>query len=325
MLSRAAESIYWMERYRERAENTARAVDCSLQLSLDAPAERESPWGPVVLASGDEELYKELGGTLSKKAAMNFLTFEERNPNSILSCLSKARDNARSVREIIAAEMWQELNTAYLYVRNAAADPAASPTPHEFYTRVKRHGQVFAGIADATMLRGEAWHFGRMGAMLERADKTSRLLDMKYFLLLPSVDDVGAPYDGLQWSALLDAVGALEFYRKKHRQILHADVVDFLVLNPDFPRSILHCLLELEKSLRALTGTPPGQPGNDAERLLGRLRSDLGFCRVEDVMRRGLHEFLNDVQVRLDEVNAALSTIFFTPSATHAAGHSHDQ
>lgn len=313
MLSRAAEAVFWMERYRERAENTARAVDCSLHLSLDAPADRGSPWGPVVEASGDEELYRELCGEMSEKGATHFLTFEEKNPNSILSCLRKARDNARSIRDSIATAMWEELNTAYLYVCGSAADPAARPTPREIYTRVKRHSHVFVGIARATMLRGEAWHFGRLGLMLERADKTSRLLDMKYFLLLPSVEDVGAPYDSLQWSALLEAVGALEFYRKKYGQVLHSHVVEFMVLNPDFPRSILFCLLEAEKSLLALMGTASSQPGTDAERLLGRLRSELEYLRVQDLMKRGTHEFYNDVQIRLDEINAAITDAFFLP------------
>jgi uncharacterized alpha-E superfamily protein len=317
VLSRAAESIFWMERYRERAENTARAVDCSVHLSLDAAADRESPWGPVVEASGDEALYEELYGEMSEKGAMQFLTFEEQNPNSILSCLSKARDNARSVRDAIATDMWEELNTAYLYMRGAAEDPAGRPSPREIYTRVKRHSHVFEGMARATMLRGEAWHFARLGGMLERADKTSRLLDMKYFLLLPSVEDVGAPYDSLQWTALLDAVGALEFYRKKYGQVLHSQVVDFLVLNPNFPRSILYCLQEAEESLRALTGTPFSQPGSEPERLLGRLRSELGYLHVEDVLKQGTHEFLNDVQIRLDEINGAISNRYFLPQTQH--------
>ncbi len=324
MLSRAAEAIFWMERYRERADNIARAVDCSLHLSLDAPADRESPWGPVVEASGDLALYQELCGEMTEKGAIHFLTFEEKNPNSILSCLSKARDNARSVRDAIATDMWEELNTAYLYVRGSAADPSIRPTPREIYTRVKRHSHVFVGIARATMVRGEAWHFGRMGVLLERADKTSRLLDMKYFLLLPSVEDVGAPYDSLQWSALLEAVGALEFYRKQYGQVLHTHVIEFLVLNPDFPRSILFCLRQVEKSLRTITGTPLSQAGTEAERLLGRLRSELEYVRVEDLLKRGLHEYLNEIQIRLDEINGAITDLYFLPQTLSSVLH-HDQ
>jgi uncharacterized alpha-E superfamily protein len=314
-----------MERYRERAENIARAVDCSLHLSLDAAVERESPWEAVVEASGDHTLYRQLCGEMSEKQAIHFLTFEERNPNSILSCLRNARDNARTVRDAIATEMWEELNTAYLTVRGSAADPATQPSPREIYKRVKRHSHVLVGIASATLLRGEAWHFGRLGTLLERADKTSRLLDMKYFLLLPSVADVGATADSFQWSAVLEAVGALEFYRKEKGRVLHMSVVDYLVLNPDFPRSILYCLLEAEKSLRAITGTPLSQPGTDAERLLGRFRSELGYGKVEDVMTRGTHEFLNEVQIRLDEIHGALTLDYFLPQALSAGVRSHDQ
>ena len=325
MLSRVAEAIYWMERYRERAENTARAVDCSLHLSLDAAIERESPWRAVVEASGDESLYRDLCGEMSEKGATHFLTFEEKNPNSILSCLRKARDNARTVRDAIAAEVWEELNTAYITVRGAVSAPATQPSPREIYKRVKRHSHVLVGIASATLSRRDAWHFGRMGAMLERADKTSRLLDMKYFLLLPSLEEVGAPHDRFQWRALLEAVGALEFYRKENSRVFHASVVEFLVLNRTFPRSILYCLFEAEKSLRAVTGTSLNEPGTDAERLLGRFRSELGYRRVEDVMTQGTHEFLNEVQIRLDEIHNAITNQFFLLSSPSAGGHSHDQ
>lgn len=325
MLSRAAEAVYWMERYRERAENTARLADCSRQLSLDASPGRENPWESVIQASGDETLYRELlAAPPVEAAAMAFLTFDERNPNSILSCLAKSRDNARSVREIIPDEMWQEINTAYLYAAHAARERPRGPVPHSFYERIKRHCQVVTAIADATMTRDEAWHFGRLGYMLERSDKTSRLLDVKYFLVLPSVEYVGAPYDNVQWSALLESAGAFEMFRKKHQQVLHANVVEFLALDPDFPRSILHCLAEAEASLRAVAGLPAGRPAGEPERLLGRLRSDLGFMMVADVMRRGLHEFLDDVQTRINEVHAALADAFFAPRLA-AADAQNDQ
>lgn len=325
MLSRAAEAIDWMERYRERAENTARAVDCSLHLSLDAAADRESPWRAVVEASGDESLYRDLCGDMSEKSAIRFLTFEEKNPNSILSCLRKARDNARTVRDAIATEMWEELNTAYLTVRGLAVAPETQASPREIYRRVKRHSHVLVGIASATLLRGDAWHFGRMGTMLERADKTSRLLDMKYFLLLPSSERVGAAHDRFQWSALLEAVGALEFYRKENGPFLHASVMEFMVFKRAFPRSILYCLLDAEKALRAVTGASESDPGSDAERLMGRFRSELEYRRVEDVMTQGSHEFLNDVQIRLDEIHDAITDELFLPPSPVAGGHAHDQ
>jgi uncharacterized alpha-E superfamily protein len=325
VLSRAADAVYWMERYRERAENTARMVDCSLHLSLDALPGQENPWGPVVQACGDEALYEELyGGTPVETDARNFLTFDERNPNSILSCLSRARANARSVREQIPADLWQEFNTAYLFVAQAARRADEGVPGHAFYARVKRHCQLVTAIADAAMTRDEAWHFGRLGYMMERADKTSRLLDVKYFLILPSVDDVGTPYDSVQWSALLDSAGALEMFRKKHAQIVHANVVEFLALDRDFPRSILHCLAEADQSLRSITGARPGRSVAGAERRLGSLRSELGYLTPEEILSRGLHEFLNDTQIRMDAVHAAVAEAFFTPR-TASAGDPHEQ
>lgn len=302
-----------MERYRERADNTARAIDCSLHLALDAGAGEESPWIPVIQASGDEDLYDSLYERPDEASAARFLTFDERNPNSLLSCLGKARDNARSIREAIPSALWEEINTAYIFMKESAQGMNGT-SAYDFYARVKRHCQAFTGIADATMSRDEAWHFGRIGTLLERADKTSRLLDVKYFLVLPSVEDVGGPADNVQWTALLESVGALEMFRKVHQQVIHSNVVGFLVLDRDFPRSILSCLTQAEASLHAITGTPASQHVNDAERLLGGLRSSLGFRRLDDIIRRGMHEFLDDVQARLNEIHDALAGAFFSPS-----------
>ncbi len=170
------------------------------------------------------------------------LTFDEENPNSIISCLTYARENARTIREIIAAPVWEELNKFYLLVKDAARNGKAADNPFEFFNHVKRSGQLIVGIMEATMSRGEAWHFAQMGRLLERADKTSRIFDVKYYILLPSVADVGTPLDSVQWSALLKSASALEMYRKCHGQIMPDAVAEFLILDAEFPRALRFCL-----------------------------------------------------------------------------------
>jgi len=209
MLSRVADSIYWMSRYVERAENVARFIEVNLQLMLDAPAGETQQWEPLVNTTGDWEAFGKRYGEPTQNNVVQFLTFDAANPNSIVSAVRAARENARSIREIISSEMWLQLNKFYLMVTAAARNSAAEANPHEFFDEVKTASHLFNGIAEATMSHGEPWHFFHMGRMLERADKTSRILDVKYFILLRSVEDVGTAYDDLQWAAVLRSASAL--------------------------------------------------------------------------------------------------------------------
>ncbi len=313
MLSRVADSIYWMQRYRERAENTARIIDVNLNLSLDVPHDHLTQWYPLVQTSGGEDLFKARYGDSTEKNVIEFLTFDLENPNSILSCLSRAREGARTVREIITSEMWQEINMAYLFVRRAAQDRRNMRSNYEFYSRIKRQCQLFNGIADSTMSHNEAWHFGRLGSLLERADKTSRILDVKYFMLLPSPEYVGTPFDNIQWCALLKSASALEMYRKIWHQVYHTHVVDFLLLNAEFPRAVLSCLANAEESLHVISGTPRDRFSNAPERSIARLRVELASEQTSEIIQTGLHEFLNELQMKLMDVNSSIFNTFFAP------------
>src|SRR5581483_1517949 len=188
MLSRVAESIYWMSRYVERAENVARFIDVNLNLMLDSSSEGQQ-WQPLVNITGDDETFGKRYSEPTEQNVIQFLTFDKENPNSIISCLRAARENARSVREIISSEMWLQLNQFYLHVNSAAATGKLVDSPHDFFSEVKLASHLFTGITDATMTHGEGWHFSQLGRMLERADKTSRILDVKYFILLRSLAD----------------------------------------------------------------------------------------------------------------------------------------
>lgn len=312
MLSRVAESIYWMSRYIERAENVARFIDVNHNLTLSFQGDFTPQWAPLIFTTGDETLFEELYDTDSydQRHVFQFLTFDNRNPNSILSCLTNARENARCVRENLTTAMWEEINKFYLQVRGAAARPVLAQ-PFDFLNDVRRSSHLIWGVTDSTMSQGEGWHFSRMGRFLERADKTSRILDVKYFILLPNPKDVGTPMDAVQWGALLESNSALQMYRKFHGRIIPKSVADFLILDRLFPRSMHHCIIRVEESLHAVTGTGEGGFSNPAEKLVGRLKAELDYTHIDDVIAKGMHQFIDGFQVQLNQVGNAIHESFF--------------
>ena len=274
MLSRTANAIYWLSRYVERADFHARY------------------------------------GELNQHNVVQFLTFDRDNPNSVLSCLWQARENARAVRDTISSELWEQVNRFYLLVKNASGQPSLD-SPHQFFSEIKLASHLCTGIADSTMSHTEAWHFARLGRLLERADKTARILDVKYFILLPHVDYVGSPYDALLWTALLKSASAFEMYRKRYRRIHPDRVVEFLVLDRHFSRSMRFCVINAELSLRAITGSESATYSNPAELRLGRLRSSMDNGEINEIIGDGLHEYLDQFQGSLNQVGSAIFDTFF--------------
>jgi uncharacterized alpha-E superfamily protein len=311
MLSRVAEAIYWSSRYVERAENVARFIDVNMNLLLDSPIEQRSGWESLVMITGDQELFAKRYGKATPQAVTQFLTFDREYPNSILASVAAARENARTVRDIISREMWQELNEFYMMVGQAARPGVAPEDLNDFYGRVKRAGIYFEGVTDATLSRGEAWHFARLGRMLERADKTSRILDVKYFLLLPVGNGVGTTIDQLGWTALLNSASALQMYRQLHHVTSPANVSQFLLLDHNFPRAISYCIRQAQESLHAVMRSPIGTYRCEAERLLGKLRARLDYVTIDDVMSGGLHEYVDDLQGAINDIGTAIHQQFF--------------
>jgi uncharacterized alpha-E superfamily protein len=207
--------------------------------------------------------------------------------------------------------MWEELNKFYLFVRDSRNDPRAIDSPFEFFTKVRQFGYLIDGVVSGTMSHGEAWNFGRLGAMLERADKTSRILDVKYFLLLPSVSDVGTSIDISQWGMLLKSASALEMYRRRFGRLSPKLVAAFLLLDRDFPRAVRFCITRAERSLLSITGGSPGNFRNRPEQLLGRLRAELEFLDIDEVMQEGLHDFIDGFQGKLNAIGDAVHEMFF--------------
>ena len=310
MLSRVADSIYWLNRYVERAENIARFIDVNLTLILDTSGFAQQ-WEPLVVTTGDMPAFQEHYGEATGENVIEFLTCDRQNPNSILSCLQIARENARSIREVISSEMWEQVNSFYLMVKESSPGRPLAEL-HDFFTEVKLQSHLFSGVMSATMTHNEGWHFGRMGRLIERADKMSRILDVKYYILLPSIKDVGTTIDEIQWMALLKSASAYEMYRKRSQhRITPTGVAEFLILDRDFPRAIRFCLLEAERSLHQINGTSPGTWCNPAERTLGRLRSHLDYITIEEIIQQGLHEFLNDFQIQLNGVGHKIFETYF--------------
>lgn len=312
MLSRVADSLYWMSRYVERAENVARFIEVNLNLLIDSPVELKEQWLPLVKTSGDLELFEKKYKTFSKENVIDFLTFDRENPNSIISCLISARENSRSVREIISSETWIQINSFYNFLNNEDSRNLALENPHEYYTRIVNNSHSFIGVINSTMSHNEGWHFCRLGRFIERADKTSRILDVKYFLLLPSVYDVGTPIDFISWSALLRSASGYEMYRKKFRRITPTHVAKFLILDTKFPRSILYCINVALESIKAITGTSVNSYSNESEMLLGRMSSELIYANIEEIIEDGLHEFLDNFQMNLNNVGESIYKTYFT-------------
>lgn len=317
MLSRVAGNVYWMFRYLERAQNIARFINADFNQYLEDQQNQGNLWVSLLAVTGDQELFEERYSHPNRDAIIRFLTLDEGYPNSILSCVMAARENARSVRESISSEMWEELNALYLTVREYRNAQAAAPDPFLFCKAVINSCYHFIGLFYSTMNRGEAWHFGRIGMLLERADKTSRILDVKYFILLPDPSWVGSAYDNTQWAALLKAVSGLEMYRKAYRRISPRDVAEFLVFDRSFPRSILHCIHYSEDSLKVLSGTPRDGALNSAQKSLFRLRTDLETGSVAEAMDSGLHGYLDALQTRMNQVDQDIYQVFFERKIDH--------
>jgi uncharacterized alpha-E superfamily protein len=313
MLSRVANSIYWMNRYLERAENAARMIETQLHMVLDLPSLREDPdaWKPLVDITGDEEYFKEKLGDPTQENVMFFHTFDGSYAHSIKSCLTAARENARSIREVIPSEIWEKINKLYLEVAGMGTSIRAFKDPHKFYSDIKMACHLIMGIAYTTMSRGEGWHFAQLGRYLERADKTSRILDVKYFIILPRLDYVGSSMDSVQWSALLKSTSSFEMYRKRFNLISPENIVDFLVFDREFPRSILFCVNQAEQALSKIMGTPVGTFNNDLEKQFGKLSGKLNYTNVTEVMNFGLHQFLDGVQSDLNDLGEAIHENFF--------------
>lgn len=315
MLSRVANSLYWLGRYFERAENTARLLDVNLHILLDFEKLDDSSltehWLSLLHSTGDAELFFEHHQKADAASVTEFMTLDPTNPNSICACFFAARENARMIRDRISLEMWETVNELYLFLKSPAALSSWQNGTTEFYARIKNTAHLFHGLTDATFPRDEGYDFIQLGRFIERADKTIRLLDLKYHILLPSTSDVGGAVDTAQWRTVLRCASALEAYRRFYvSEILPWKVAEFLLFSETFPRSVRHCLGQIDFYLHRISGTPAGQHRNEAERLCGRLVSELNYTSIDEVFKKGLHEFLAEILPVLDQIGEIIFDTF---------------
>lgn len=312
MLSRVANHIYWLGRYLERAENYARFIDVNFNLMQDLPEDLKEQWQPLIAATGDWDLYTSKYQDFVKNDVLYFLAFDLENPNSMLSAISKARENARIIRENLSKETWEKTNQLYMIMQEGAEKKVwRKVDPRPFFEKVKNQILLIYGIADSSVARVEGWYFRQLGQFLERADKTSRILDVKYHILLPSGQDVGTPLDFLHWMALLKSVTGFNTYRRIYGNIDPSNVVEFLVLNKYFPRSIYYCLKEAESCLHHISGNRDGGFINTAEKAAGELRSHLEFAEVREIIDYGLHEYLDNLQIKMNKLSDLIDSTYF--------------
>jgi uncharacterized alpha-E superfamily protein len=330
MLSRVADSLYWLSRYTERAENTARILDVNLQLQLDLPKlsvqERNEAWEPVLMSIGDEKLFHQLYDSANNETVIDFLTLNPKNPNSIVNCVTSARENARHVREQISLEMWEELNRHYLWLKTQTLKKIMHVSPYEFFAHIKNTSHLFQGVTNCTMTNGEDWDFIQVGKYLERADQTTRLLDAHDELLVRQPTNTNTPAT-LQWSAILRSCSANDAFRKFYvAQVEPRKVMEFLILNGFFPRSIRFCAHALNESLRRISGCKEEHFTNIAEKLAGRLVSELTYSTLDDIDLVGVHVYMDTLQLKLLGIGDAIyKTYLFFPTPGSSAGQTQSQ
>jgi uncharacterized alpha-E superfamily protein len=314
MLSRVASDLFWVGRHIERAENTARLLDVTYRTSLlpyqheEPGLAWEAPWAVPLITTGLAKAYYERNSVLSAEQVLRFMIFDAANPSSVFSCLRAARESARAVRGAITSEMYEEINASWLEMRGYDHEHVEGVGVQAFCEWVKTRSHLFRGVTFGTMLRGEAYHFLRLGTHLERADNTARILDTKYHLLLPSVNDIGGAVDYYQWQSLLTSVSGFEAYRRTYSDVITPRrVAELLILRKDMPRSLHACMTMIYETLQLLCE----EHDWELERLAGELHARLEFGRTEDIMRFGLHEYLDDFLARTAGLGDEIARRFF--------------
>lgn len=299
-----------MSRQIERAENTARFLEVTLHLILDQPENLVDPWDPLVRVTGDDDWFKKKYGLPNQENVVQFLAFDDEYPNSMLTCVRAARENARGVREKLSSEAFEQINEFYLFLNDASKNEGLDRTS-QFFDDIRQHALLWSGVFASTMAQDTTWHFANVGRMLERADKTSRILDVKYFNLLLSVDHVGTAIDDLQWSALLLAISGFEAYRRDHHDIDLDNVVGFFLFHRTFPRSVHHCVASAGWSLGEIDQVSRKRQSSESSQRVDKLKHRLANTQVKEVLAGGMHEFVDILQQELNDIGVLLGEDYF--------------
>jgi uncharacterized alpha-E superfamily protein len=319
MLSRTADHLFWMARYMERAENTARMLDVNYQTSLlpQSADTTEQGWRGLLSISELTWNFSKKYSHVTARNVMDFMVRDETNPSSILACLHNARENARAVRGALTTEVWETQNQTWLDFNRLLQDEDFEREPGAFFEWVKVRSHQSRGVTVGTMLMDEALHFLRIGTFLERADNTARLLDVKFHAL--AAEYFGASnvkesqeVDFYHWSAILRSVSGFEIYRKVYRNVIRPErVAELLMLRPDMPRSLAACMNEVVANLQLVAN----EQSSETLRRAGRLQADLRYARIDEILATGLHAYLTQFLDRVNDLGAGIGRDFLVPVA----------
>jgi uncharacterized alpha-E superfamily protein len=313
MLSRVASNLYWMSRYVERAENTARVLDVTWRMSLLAKdsALEDQEWFAPLNITGTLFPFSGRHNLVCAREVLHFMALDPENPSSIHACSRQARENARAVRGAITSEMWEVLNSTWLEMQQMDEDKMQARGISAFFDWVKERSHLFRGVTFGTMHRDDAYEFARLGTHMERADSTARILDVKYHILLPSVKDVGGAVDYYQWSAVLRSVSAFEAYRKVYRDVITPlKLAELLILRDDIPRSLRFCLRQVHDTLGHVQNAQSGE----TLRRAGQILSALQYGRISEIFSGGLHEYLTEFLKSTQDLSGHIQRSFFSAS-----------
>lgn len=335
VLSRVADSIYWLNRYVERVENYARLIETYHQLSVENTEVADPLWLALVESTADTAGFQETYGEISQDNVIEYLTFNRKNPNSIISCLYRARENARSIREKISKDMWEAINELYNEVADQSlriSELKDQSRTSAFFRDIRRSCHAFYGISDGTLNHDDAYYFALLGRALERADKTTRILDLQSYLLIDDLRspagaaaNVSAPVakhnsEGLERSegqillglAILKATSAHEMFNQAFARITVENILEFLLLSRTFPRAIIASLLQIEYALRHLAGEQKGFLINPAQKKVQRLLLETKHSDVANLTGPALNAYLDNLQVKLNEIGIEIGNTYFT-------------
>ncbi|MGF1628200.1 MAG: alpha-E domain-containing protein [Kiloniellaceae bacterium] len=322
LLSRYAEATYWMARYVERAENLARILDVNETFSRDSRGWQN--WRLILQLYRDEERFLAEHGEPTVESVLYFYTLDQRNFTSIISDINQARSNARTLRPLISTEMWTQLNIFSNNLKSIPREDLSEPRLARFCNQVKEACQTHTGITEGTFYRDEGWFFYQIGRCVERADQTTRLLDVKYHLLLPTTKSVGSPLDVSHWNAVLRSAAGYHAFRRVHPSgMTAADAAGFLLFHSRFPRSVRACVHDISARLMQLRSTYRLIGGAGALEELDELRSVLDDITIDQVISNGMHEFIDWIQLKLIRIHGELGTAYFGyPAPADAAAQS---
>ena len=311
MLCRVADSLFWMSRYIERAENTVRLVDVTLQTILESEHGSEeigySHWIPILTSLGDISLFEAQDTEKTSQNVTDFLTFSPQNPSSVFNCIAFARENARMIRDQISSEMWETINCMYLFLKNTHAEKVCRELNFDFFHEIKKFSLLFQGITEATFPHQLGYEFIICGRQIERADKTCRILDSKRHMRSRSSVENDA-LNTAQWGALLRGCSAFEAYHRIYVSEVTGDHVrNMLMLSRDFPRSVLFCVSKLQLAMHAISKCAITHFSNEAERKMGMLISRLNYANENDLRDNKADKLIEDIEEALAEIAVELS------------------